>query len=77
MQYELKLDRYFVDGVFLSDDGLHATEFLLEADHTVRSKPLFEINNEVERVVPEMLKARGIQNVQILLSLAKFKWYDD
>ena len=66
VQHHLELGWYYVDGVYLSEDGSHATKFLLEAPHTRHSNSLSDVNSKLEKVIPSLLKDRGIPNFEIL-----------
>lgn len=65
---------YFADGVHLSISGSHATEFLLNTDYTRRSQSIEEMNSIVEKVVPKMLREKGISSVGLIKSLMKYTW---
>ena len=66
---------YFIDGVVLSDDGRHATRYLLEEPfHSRESKTMEEVNAVVAKIVPLMLKKSGVSSISLLLQLTKYTW---
>ena len=73
-KYHLKEGWYFADSVHLSENGAHATKFLHNTAYTKRTQTIAEMNQAIERIVPIMLREKGVPSVPPLLSLTKYTW---
>lgn len=68
-------DWYFAEGILLSSDGTCAIKFLLEkAVYDRNPQAMDEMNRTVQKVIPEMLRTRGLPSIQALLHLKKYTW---
>ena len=74
VKHHLREGWYFADGVDLSENGAHATKFLHNAAYTKRAQTIAEMNQTIERIVPIMLREKGVPSVPPLLSLTKYTW---
>ena len=72
VQHHMESGWYLVDGAHLSEDGCRATKFLLDAAYTRRSYSLADINNKLEKVVPALMKEKGIPNFEVLLFMQRY-----
>ena len=75
VKHSLKEGWYLADGMVLSSDGTHALRFLSEKPVYSRGPgALEEMNEVVQKVVPDMLRQSGVPSIPCLQHLMKYTW---